>query len=185
MKKFPRKQDFFPADRIKRFTKDETWLKARGAKIQGSDMRVLCHQGFADESLFGVWSEKRAYLRGEIPPRAPTPHRLIIGRYVEPGILCAYEEIFDRKVIEAGNRTIWCHKTEDWLGCTLDALQEHPEHGWGPVEVKNVSPENVKEWKHANRAPLRPWVQLQHQLMCTGFSGGWIVANLANDESKE
>lgn len=119
------------------------------------------------------------YMRmiGREPPKRQT-FEMWLGSNMEGVIIRAFSRETGMKVRRprrAVDQEFW-FTTEEYgfpMGALLDGITED-DTGPAVVEAKHVSGYAARDWQY--EPPLMYWIQLQHQLACTGWRSAYICA---------
>lgn len=151
-----------------------------------------------DKTLKTISASQAAALLGVSPyytPRALFDHfhdkididakdnkRMDFGKFVQKYICMRTSEEFNLEVIENEDDKYIRHKTLPF-GTTLDAHMNEPSaKGRAVVEAKSVSYQVFKNEWTSTKAPLHIEVQMQVQLLVTGWKWGIIACMIGADE---
>lgn len=152
----------------------DEWLKGRSSSIGSSDSATILGYGYASQSLYSCWAEK---CRGYTPEQAASTLKVFEkGHAAEPYIarLCEIEKgwkvQFDAPYSYRRSLAI------PYVTASLDA--------WAVIdgvptvlEFKNTSSWAARDWNPAEgKAPLKYTLQVQHQLLVTGWTQGYLGA---------
>jgi putative phage-type endonuclease len=154
----------------------ERWLARRRELITASDVAAILGEDPRRGPLV-VYAEKIGALE---PGDNPYMRR---GRRFEPVIAAEYADETGRPVFDLDPYEIVIHPDIPWLGATPDRMtagcerNPAPAEGRAPLELKNVTGGNVREWKE--EPPIAFQIQLQIQMACTKASWGSLTALLA------
>lgn len=153
------------------FTDRDEWLAARCSVIGSSDVPALLGLGYAGQNAMTVFASKR----GQVEQRftKATQKRFEKGRIGERFVLDMFRLETDLDPVHTSLPAICYHPTLDFLGASLDAyVVESGEHC--AVECKMVGGKAWMDWAD-DEPPVRHAVQVQHQLLCTGWNRGYLV----------
>lgn len=156
----------------------EDWLNRKVRRIGSSDARAIFGCGYEGESELTVWERM---VHGIRPSRTAADIDLMNeGNVMEPAII---------KMFETKNNEWTVEKTHGFelivnpdypnLCCTLDARAVHKVTGQKVVlEAKNEQNGSWYDYKSDDGecVPVKHLVQVQHQLICTGWEGGYLAA---------
>jgi len=142
------------------------WHALRRTGVTATDAAHLMTGG----SWFELWARKtgrteREYERNE---------RMQWGHWMQPVILKAYSsDMYANREVEESDYLI--RSTEfPWVLATLDAVTNHPEHGWIPLDAKNT--DKFLEWKW-EEGPPEPYAwQIRHQAIAAGDAPASSIA---------
>ncbi len=155
-------------------TKDN-WLAHRPEFVGASDSPAILGEGYASRNAFSVYAEKAE----GTAPGIETTEAMEVGLRMQPLILDLFQERTAIEVIETPPFQVAFANGQPYVGATLDA--EVMEHGKrGVAEAKNVGEYVAADW-YGEEAPLTVLIQVQHQLLCTGYSFGYGIALLGGN----
>lgn len=154
----------------------EEWLMARRKGIGGSDAPILLGQD-RDRGAADLWLDK-------VDGRESTPstERMKWGIRQEPGIRAGYAEDSGREVIAPESPyTIVRRAAIPWLTYSPDGTQYSTDfEGPGVLQIKNVGVDQRRKWDAG--PPEKYIVQLQHEMMVSGWGWGTLVALFGGNE---
>lgn len=162
---------------IERAKDREEWLSKKTLRIGSSDARAILGCGYQGESEATVYD------------------RMVFG--IGKKFTCSQVELLEEgRIMEPAILKIFASRNPDWqcepasgfelricpsypeLCCTLDA------HGTNRHSRENIAieakfePNGNYEDYLCDRVPLKHYVQVQHQLICTGWKGAFLVSLL-------
>ncbi|MFB7672892.1 YqaJ viral recombinase family protein [Kitasatospora purpeofusca] len=147
---------------------DPAWHTARLAGLGGSDIAAICGLDKWTAPL-EIWHTKT----GNPVPRRPSPERdeaALMGHVLEPVVARRFADITGLPIFPSPG-TLQALDPE-WALANIDRITlENGE--FGVVELKTRSSYALAEW--LDEPPTGPWLQVQHYLMVTGWSFGWIA----------
>ncbi|MCR9294648.1 MAG: YqaJ viral recombinase family protein [bacterium] len=150
------------------------WLDGRAVSIGSSDARSILGIGYTNESYYAKWAEKAKGIRRPIDKA--TQKMFDKGKAAEPYIaaLCKIEHGWDIQFdpthsYRRSRHIEYCTASLD--GWFIDRQGRH-----NVVEYKNVNSFEMRNWSSEGKAPLKYTIQVQHQLLVTGWEHGWLVA---------
>lgn len=151
------------------------WLNGRATSIGSSDAATLLGQGYAGASRYSLWADKCLGVKPEF--EKAVLKRLEKGKLAEPYIagLCRMEFGWD---VQFDPGYSYRRNIENpYLTASLDAWVVEDEEP-AVLEFKNVSAWDLKqEWNvSSGKAPLKYAIQVQHQLLVTGWQKGYLIA---------
>lgn len=166
------------------FTDRAEWLKARQSRVGASEVAALfdCQADY-QLSRFALWQVKS----GRIPSPDAGNERTAWGIMLEEAIAAGAAER-NRWTIERGGYVE--HPTVRGMGCSLDFVviggsNPSMKEGPGALEIKNVDwMIHKRQWEN-DEPPIHISLQLQHQLACTGYEWGAIVALVGGNKLTE
>lgn len=148
----------------------ESWLEARKEYITASEA-AACLDESPYHSKFSLYHTKLGL------KEQPTVDEEVLqmGHIMEPVISRLFSERTGFLVEDPGEFALVVNPKYPWLAATLDNLMlADGETRPGPLELKNPSAFNLKDWE--GDAPLKFHVQNQVQMMCCGVETGAIAA---------
>lgn len=157
---------------------DREWLAARGTFIGASESATILGVGYKMSSPAGIWESKVFKTFAE--PPAPEL-KLRIGKAKEPLLRELFTESTGRPCVPPAAMA-YRHRDYPFIGCSLDGESVCDSGEVAPVELKNVGAHNRKEWE-SPEAPLKYAVQVQHQLLVTGASVGYLFGLVGDEET--
>jgi putative phage-type endonuclease len=149
------------------------WLEGRRKRIGSSDARAILGCGYAGESATTVWAEKVHGVKRKF--NAASMEAMNLGNELESAVINMFAKKHPEWKVTHGEKfaTVECQEFT-YLGSSLD--------GWAEMagekivlEAKVVDAENAYEWRD-EQVPLMYAVQVQHQLICTGWQRGVVIA---------
>lgn len=141
------------------------WLAARQSGIGGSDVAAIVGLDRYRGALH-VWLDKQGR------PTFTDNEAAECGREMEPVIL----RLFSRRsglAIGDGPGTL-AHVDHDWMHANLDGVALEADGTPVPVEAKNRSEHQAKEW--VDEVPDEPALQTHWYLAVTGYTHGYVAA---------
>lgn len=161
------------------FADRDEWLAARCSVLGSSDVPALVGLGYSGQNAMTVFASKRG--KAEQRFTKATRKRFEMGRVGERFVLEMFALETDLAPVHTELPAICYHPTLDFLGSSLDAyVVESGEHC--AVECKMVGSRSWMDWAD-DEPPVRHAVQVQHQLLCTGWQRGFLVG-WTGDECK-
>lgn len=145
----------------------EEWKRERMKGIGGSDVAAIL--GISRwKSAIRVYLEKI----GEAPEEE-TNEAMEIGKRIEDFIADLFKEKTGLHVARCN--AILQSSKYPWMIANVDREVYDPEtDSWGILELKNVSQYMQKDWE-GEEIPTEAYVQLQHYLIVTGRTWGYIA----------
>lgn len=174
--------DLFEKCMVETYLDRAGWLAARKSMIGASDSAGIFGVGYSDQCPASIYLDKRR--ADDADDADDADKRLKIGLIMEPALRSIFEMETGLHVHHTDGFTIFRHKEIRWLGATLDGWVKTREHGWCPVELKNVSNFNRSDWEDDQEGPLKFMVQVQHQLAVTGAQAGYLMGLIGGNEPK-
>lgn len=160
------------AQTVETFPDKTEWLAARRTGLGSSDAPVVL--GLSPyKSAYALWAEKV----GLVEPSDVETEWQEWGIRLEPAIAAKYAEATGREVLDRGRYRIVRHPETPWLLASPDReLAPVNGEGLGVLEIKTAAAFKADEWR--DDAPLAYRVQLQHQLLVTGYAWGSLAVLL-------
>lgn len=162
---------------IQTFPTREEWLAARRKSIGSSDAPVLYGLGYSSQSEFATWAEKVHGIATEWS--AADLRRLKVGHAMESVLR---DMMFDQHGFETGTdppHSLRQHPTVAYATASIDC--------WDAddciVELKNYGAHMAHEFRDG--VPLRPTIQIQHQLWVTGTDYAWLYCMVGGEPIDE
>lgn len=151
------------------------WLDKKRHRIGSSDARAILGCGYEGESELTVYDRmvhgiRKSFTSAQI-------EMLNEGRVMESAILDMFAMKNPDWIVEkaSGFRLIVNEAYPD-LCCTLDAHAKHRVTGEQIVVEAKFEQNGSFEDYEDEGLPLKHLVQVQHQLICTGWNGGFLVS---------
>lgn len=149
---------------------DEAWHATRLLGFGGSDMAGICALDKYTSPL-EIWHKKS----GHHVPRRANPildEAALMGHLHEPTIGKRFTDITGLPIYPSPGTLQSVDPASPWALANLDAVTiENGEYG--VVEKKSRSSYALDEW--LDEPPTGPWLQVQHYLMVTGWTFGYIA----------
>lgn len=165
----------FPTCSLEIFSERSAWLEGRRQSIGASDAAAILGEGYADQSPITIYADKR----GEILADADAePDRLRIGRMIEPTLRKIFRAKTRKNCYAVPAFSILRNRALPWLSASLDGYAIDSDLGPCPVELKNVSGFNWREWRDDDR-PLKFEIQCNHQMLVTGARAVFLFGLIA------
>lgn len=147
------------------------WLRLRKTGIGASEAAAILGDTNWGTPLT-VWQEKRSPDVKDIGTE-----RMLWGHRLEASIVAAVAEDYPEIGAVLPSEGLLQSVEHPHLLGTLDARVDSPEHGIVPLEIKNVSGFQKKDWYDESGTPHVPpkyTVQVRQQAFITGAPGGWV-----------
>jgi len=150
----------------------DRWLRDRETGIGASEIATILGKN-PHESAFTLYQRRV----GVLAPKEGTP-AMDWGKRLEAAIAQAFQDETGRTVQPAGymrrsGEYPWLIATPDFSWHEARADGSSAPDAIGLLECKGTDPKYAEEW--AEDAPLRHQLQLQHQLLVTGWARGSIA----------
>ncbi len=151
------------------------WLAHRPEFVGASDSPSLFDEGYENQNEYSLYAEKAE----GVPQSLASTEAMEVGTAIEPAIRCLFEDRTAMEVIKTPPYRVVYSGHAGYIGCTLDGeVIDHGERGvW---EAKNVSEYEANKWRGED-PPLRVQVQVQHQMLCTGYAFGYAAGLLGGN----
>lgn len=136
-------------------------------------------------ALFGHGSPLALYerkLNGPPDDDEPTPEWMEWGLRNQAAIIEKYAEVHPQWVIRTNGERVG-HPACRCMHATPDAFVHDPDRGIGVLEVKNTSGFMASRWDDG--IPERHQIQVQHQMVCTGYGWGVVAVLIGGNHYEE
>jgi predicted phage-related endonuclease len=155
-------------------TNETEWLARKQRRIGSSDARVILGCGYEDESLSDLYQRMQTGKRKSFSPQ--TLEMLRDGKIMEPAIIKLFEARNPEYKVEPNEGfNLIVPESHPYLCATLDASVVHiPTGERGVLECKFESFGSFADYDDQG-LPLKHLVQIEHQLICTGWSFGFLA----------
>ncbi len=153
----------------------DNWLQHRSDFIGASDSPAILGEGYEEQNAFSVYAEKAE----GVPQSLKSTEAMEVGTAMEPVIRSLFEDRTAMDVIKTPPYRVVYADGAGIIACTLDGeVVDHGERGvW---EAKNVSEYEANKWRGED-PPLRVQIQVQHQMLCTGYNFGYAAGLLGGN----
>lgn len=155
---------------------ESEWLNKKVRRIGSSDARAIFGFGYEDEDIVTVWERLTTGKRKSF--NAAQISLMNEGKIFEPSILQLFKQKNPEWEVEAGGFNLVVPDQHPHLCCTLDAS------GFKKATSERIVIE-AKFEQHGNwsdyaddQIPMKHYLQIQHQLICTGYKAGVLVSLL-------
>lgn len=149
---------------------DEAWHAARLLGLGGSDMAGICALDKYTSPL-EIWHKKS----GRAVPRRANPvldEAAEMGHILEPIVAQRFTKLTGLPIYPSPGTLQSIEPSSTWALANLDgAVLENGQYG--VFEAKTRSSYALDEW--IDEPPTGPWLQVQHYLLVTGWSFGYIA----------
>lgn len=162
---------------IHTFTTREDWLAARRKAIGSSDAPVLYGLGYASQSEFAMWAEKVHGIATEWS--AADLRRLKVGHAMESVLRELLLEHHGIETYTDPPHSLRQHPTVSYATASLDCWDASGRI----VELKNYGAHMSHEFRDG--VPLRPTIQIQHQLWVTGTDYAYLYCMVGGEPIDE
>ena len=154
------------------------WLAARRNFIGSSEISALL--GYSSFTTpFELFHRKR----GDLPENLVDNQRMQAGRHMEPAIIGLAAEQEGWQVEDPAG--YYLHPRIKGMAASPDAIiRMAGREGPGIAEIKNVDYIQFRDKWTEGEPPVEYLLQLQHQLACTGYLWGAVVALVGGNDLK-
>ena len=160
---------------VESYPTEAEWLTARRRFITASEIAAVLGLS-RHASAMSVWLDKLG-----LAEPGPELERLRWGRRLQGPIAAGFRDETGRAVLDPGPFTLLRSVRYPWLAASPDYFTARPDVSTpGVLEVKNASAYAKREW--ADEPPVPYQLQLQTQLLVTGFTWGTLVALIGGAE---
>ncbi|XZE35312.1 YqaJ viral recombinase family protein [Pirellulaceae bacterium SH501] len=155
---------------------ESEWLNKKLRRIGSSDARAIFGFGYDDEDVLTVWErlvtgKRKSFNAGQIS-------LMNEGRVFESSIIELFKQKNPEWTIESGGFNLIVPEKYPRLCCTLDASGVKPATGERIViEAKFEQHGNWADYAD-DQIPMKHYLQIQHQLICTGWKMGVLISLL-------
>lgn len=150
------------------------WLAARRTGIGASDAAAILGKDPFRSAL--------AVYQSKVAPQ-PDEWRWEFARGIALEDVIARQFAADHPeiVVDPIVRGIYNHPEHEWLMCTPDRILRRPTEvpPFGVLEMKTWSGRAWRDW--AEGVPLHIQIQVQHQLLVSGFGEAWVSVSIGGD----
>jgi predicted phage-related endonuclease len=160
------------------FPDRETWAYGRTRYIGSSDAPGILGCGYASQTRTSVWTDKAHGVKPKFDQSAI--ERMNQGKIGEKFVLemCANKHP-EWSVTACPPFDLVVCESVPYLASTLDG-EANVGGEMIVLEAKVIGAEVAREWDD-DLLPLKYYVQVQHQLLCTGRKRGLVIALVAGD----
>lgn len=152
----------------------EEWLNCRKSGIGGSDAGSVAGLN-KYKSNVKLWNEKTGKT---IPEDISDKPAIKFGKQAEPVIRELFKLNFPQYTVDYHEYRMYGIRDRPFMYATLDGELTECETGLrGVLEIKTTTIQNSMQWSEwDNRIPDSYYVQILHQLACTGWSFAILYA---------
>lgn len=162
----------------------QKWLEMRRNGIGGSDAGAVTGMN-RYRSNVDVWREKTGL---EVPEDVSDRPAVIFGKQAEKHLRELYRLEFPENTVNYHEFGMYFSEKLPFMFATLDGEIITPDGLHGVLEIKTATIRNPLQWDDWNdRIPDTYYVQVLHQLACTGFDFAVVMAYIRyakNDENR-
>lgn len=152
------------------------WLRERKQFVGASESPILVLGEHFGKTVRDLWLDKTS---GVIDVTEYDSGPIAMGNIMEPIIRERYANTSGRRV-EIDERT-YIHPYHHCIGAHTDGIQYSGDHdGPGIIEIKNLIPSTFMETRRG--LPAKYLVQMQHEMLCTGYTWGTFVFACSSGE---
>jgi len=162
---------------LQKFPDRDSWLEAHQTAIGGSASAAVMGAS-AWESPYVLW----ARMSGLLGTSDEESEAMLWGNLLEPVIADEWARRTDRELVDHGRFTIARSTKYPELIATVDRVITSVVDGPGLLEVKTTNAFNLKEWDE--EPPEQYQIQLQHQLLVTGYRWGYLCCLIGGQKLK-
>lgn len=162
---------------LERYPDKETWLAAHKGGVGSSTASAVMGEN-KWRSPYHAWAEHS----GLLAPSEEESEASLWGQLLEPIVADEWARRTERQIIDHGRFTMARNIEHPILLSTIDREITSLTEGPGILEVKTTSNWNDSEW--AEEPPTQYQIQLQHQLLTTGYTWGVLVCLIGGQKMK-
>lgn len=155
------------------FGSREEWLAGRRRGIGSSDASILWGCGYKGCSLLTLFADKAEGVQVDVDWN--TSVLMNMGKAAEPLIREWFERETGIRIATDPENSLRSCVEYPFMQASLDGYTVDSDENFVVVELKRVGRYARKEWGD-DGVPLKYAVQLQHQLIVTGATYGYVVA---------
>ncbi|MDE6789402.1 MAG: YqaJ viral recombinase family protein [Ruminococcus sp.] len=154
----------------------EKWLEIRKSGIGGSDAGTAVGKN-SYKSNVALWREKVGI---DVPEDISDKPAVARGKQAEPCLRELFRLDFPEYHVEYHEFGMYFSDEFPYMFATLDGeLTEISTGRRGVLEIKTTTIRNSSQWDEwDNRIPDSYYIQVLHQLICTGFDFVVVMANI-------
>ncbi len=151
----------------------EKWLEIRRKGIGGSDAGTAVGMN-RYKSNVTLWREKTGL---EIPADISDKPVVAFGKQAERLLRELYRLEYPENVVKYSEFGMYFSEKQPFMFATLDGEITAPDGRRGVLEIKTTTVQNSLQWNEwDDRIPDSYYIQVLHQLSCTGFDFAVIMA---------
>ncbi|MDE6678237.1 MAG: YqaJ viral recombinase family protein [Ruminococcus sp.] len=151
----------------------EEWLKIRRRGIGGSDAGSAVGMN-AYKSNVQLWREKTGR---EVPEDISDKPAVKFGKQAEKHLREIYRLENPENVVKYSEFGMYFSESMPFMFATLDGEVTTPDGLRGILEIKTTTIQNTRQWNEwDDRIPDSYYIQVLHQLACTGFDFAVVMA---------
>lgn len=156
---------------------ESEWIEERKKGIGGSDVAAIFGLN-KWQSPVGLYMEKV----GEMEPEDLSDNEAVyFGKVLEPVVAEEFKKRTGLKVQKCN--FVLAHDEYDYIRANIDREIVCPERGRGVLEIKTTSEWNRDEWEEET-IPDQYMLQVQHYLLVTGYSFGYVAVLIGGNKYK-
>lgn len=149
------------------------WLKMRCCGIGGSDAGTALGMN-KFKSNVQLWREKTGL---ETPADISDKPAVIFGKKAERHLREIYRLEHPENVVKYSEFGMYFSEKQPFMFATLDGEITTPDGRHGVLEIKTTTVQNARQWgEWDGRIPDTYYIQVLHQLACTGFEFAVVMA---------
>lgn len=151
----------------------EEWLKIRRCGIGGSDAGTAVGVSRYKSNL-QLWREKTGL---EVPADISDKPAVIFGKRAEKHLRELYRLEYPENTVKYSEFGMYFSDKLPFMFATLDGEIIAPDGLRGILEIKTTTIQNSRQWDEwDDRIPDSYYIQVLHQLSCTGFDFAVVMA---------
>ena len=160
----------------------EEWLKIRRGGIGGSDAGTAVGMN-PYKSNVQLWREKTGI---EVPADISDKPAVIFGKQAEKHLRELYRLEHPENTVKYSEFGMHFSDRLPFMFATLDGEITTPDGQIGILEIKTTTIQNSRQWDEWNdKIPDSYYIQVLHQLSCTGFDFAVIMAYIRYEKQGE
>lgn len=160
----------------------EEWLKIRRRGIGGSDAGTAVGMN-RYKSNVQLWREKVGV---EIPADLSDKPAVIFGKQAEKNLRELYRLEHSENTVKYSEFGMYFSDRLPFMFATLDGEIISSDGRHGVLEIKTTTIQNSLQWDEwDNRVPDSYYIQILHQLSCTGFDFAVIMVYIRYERQGE
>lgn len=160
----------------------EEWLKIRRCGIGGSDAGTAVGMN-KYKSNVQLWREKTGL---ETPEDISDKPAVIFGKKAEKHLRELYRLEYPENIVKYSEFGMYFSDRLPFMFATLDGEITTPDGLRGVLEIKTTTIQNSRQWDEwDDRIPDSYYIQVLHQLACTGFDFAVVMAYIRYTKNGE
>lgn len=153
----------------------EKWLEMRKNGIGGSDAGTAVGKN-RYKSNTALWREKMGI---DVPQDISDKPAVAYGKQAEPCLRELFRLDFPEYQVDYHEFGMYFSDEFPYMFATLDGELTDRDNRRGVLEIKTVTIRNSSQWEEWDgRIPDSYYIQVLHQLICTGFDFAVITAHI-------